>query len=97
MIVEGAKDPNSTGYVHGFHGDGYLASAILYAVCFVCDFLTPSAIAFIGLKLSIVTGAVTFSMFLTTFYWLMEELLYSASVLWGAGNALISVALVGKI
>ncbi len=50
MIIENAKDPSSTGYVDDFEGDGYIASAVMYTVCFLVDFFTPSIIAFLGLK-----------------------------------------------
>ncbi len=50
VIIENAKDPLSTGYVDNFEGDGYIASAVMYTVCFLVDFFTPSIIAFLGLK-----------------------------------------------
>ncbi len=94
MIIENAKDPNSTGFVEDFNGDGYIASAILYGACVLCDFFTPTMIALLGLKASLVLSSLVFAGFVATFYALMVELLYAASAVWGVANALISVALV---
>ncbi len=50
VIIDNAKDRDSPGYVAGFNGDGFIASAISYTISFLTDFFTPSITAFLGLK-----------------------------------------------
>ena len=92
VIIENAMDENSTGYVNGFDGDGYISLSITYAVSCACDFLAPSAMAVLGLKMSMVLASTTYALFIATFYALMKELLYAGSAVMGMGNALIWVS-----
>ncbi len=85
-------DENSTGYVEDFDGDGYISLSIVYAVSCFCDFIAPSVMAVLGLKASMVAASTTYSIFIATFYVLMEELLYAGSAVMGMGNALIWVS-----
>ncbi len=95
MILESAQDPNSTGYVEGFEGDGYVSLSIVFAISFVCDFFTPTIVTFLGLKLALICGSSTVAVFIASFYFLNEGLLYAASAILGVGTAVIWVAQVG--
>ncbi len=90
--MENAKDPNSTGYEEDFDGDGYIASALVNGVAMVFDFVTPAVIALLGLRLSLFLGWGSYAFFISTFYVLSTGLLYAASVVWGVGNAIVSVS-----
>ena len=48
MIFKSATDPNSGGFVDGFHGDGFTSNAIIYAVFAMASWLAPSAVAIKG-------------------------------------------------
>ena len=48
MIFKSATTPGSGGYIEGFHGDGYICAAVIYAVFSVASWLSPSAVAFKG-------------------------------------------------
>ena len=49
-ILYSAKEENSTGFVPGFTGDGYIANSVLYATFSVSNFLAPWVIQTIGPK-----------------------------------------------
>lgn len=72
-----------------FVGDGYTSLAIIYATLAVCNWLAPSAITFTGPRGAMLIGAVTYLFFIVTFLFPRTWLLYVASVLIGAGAAMI--------
>ena len=47
-VLFSAKVDNSTGYVPGFTGDGYIANSLLYATFSVSNFFAPWVIESIG-------------------------------------------------
>ena len=49
-ILYSAQQVNSTGYVPGFTGDGYIANSLLYATFSVSNFFAPWVIESIGPK-----------------------------------------------
>ena len=49
-ILYSAKEENSTGFVPGFTGDGYIANSVLYATFSVSNFFAPWVIESIGPK-----------------------------------------------
>ena len=49
-ILQSAQEVNSTGYVPGFTGDGYIANSLLYATFSVSNFFAPWVIQSIGPK-----------------------------------------------
>ena len=49
-ILQSALEVNSTGYVPGFTGDGYIANSLLYATFSVSNFFAPWVIQSIGPK-----------------------------------------------
>ncbi len=95
--MENAKDPNSTGYVEDFNGDGYVSLAIVYAVGFFVDFVSASIIAFLGTKLTLILGSSTYALFIASFYALRAEILYFGSALLGIGAAMTWVSQVINI
>ena len=91
-MLENARDEESSGYIDGFNGDGYISLCIVYGVAFFCDFFAASTIAALGLKNSLLLGSVTYSLFIASFYALKTELLYTASALLGMGATLTWVS-----
>ena len=51
MILDGAQDPDSAGYVEGFTGDGFISLAIIYAVSAVFNWFAPSVMVVLGTQL----------------------------------------------
>ena len=49
-ILYSAQQVNSTGYVSGFTGDGYIANSLLYATFSLSNFFAPWLIETIGPK-----------------------------------------------
>lgn len=72
-----------------FHGDAYVSLAIIYAVFATCNWLAPSYISVTGPRVAIVTGACCYVLFIASFFYPHDALLYCMSVLVGIGAALI--------
>ena len=49
-ILYSAQQVNSTGYVAGFTGDGYIANSLLYATFSLSNFFAPWVIEILGPK-----------------------------------------------
>uniref|UniRef100_A0A6A7FXZ9 UNC93-like protein MFSD11 n=1 Tax=Hirondellea gigas TaxID=1518452 RepID=A0A6A7FXZ9_9CRUS len=72
-----------------FTGSGYISLAVIYAVFATMNWFTPSILAYLGPKLTMIIGAITYSIFIASFLWPQTWLLYLVSVIVGAGAALI--------
>lgn len=72
-----------------FKGDGFYSLAIIYAVLAIMNWAAPSIISFIGPRLAMVIGAVTYMLFIMSFLIPLTWLLYVASVIIGMGAAII--------
>lgn len=75
-------DPN-------FTGEAYTSLAIIYAVFATCNWLAPSYISMTGPRIAILTGACCYVLFIGSFLWPQNVLLYAASCILGLGAALI--------
>ncbi|TRY62646.1 hypothetical protein TCAL_11960 [Tigriopus californicus] len=98
VILEGAKlnetdtgEPNDA-FVDGFTGDGFTSLAILYAVSAVCNWFAPSIMVVMGMKFTLFAGALMYTFFIATFFYLNNYLLYFGSAIIGLGAALIWTA-----
>ncbi|ROT84817.1 putative UNC93-like protein MFSD11 [Penaeus vannamei] len=72
-----------------FKGSGYISLAVIYAVFATFNWLAPSCLSFLGPKLTMIVGGVTYVIFIASFLWPQTWLLYLSSVLIGVGAALI--------
>ncbi|XP_042877916.1 UNC93-like protein MFSD11 isoform X2 [Penaeus japonicus] len=72
-----------------FKGSGYISLAVIYAVFASFNWLAPSCLSFLGPKLTMIVGSVTYIIFIASFLWPQTWLLYLSSVLIGVGAALI--------
>lgn len=72
-----------------FQGSGYTSLAVIYAVFATFNWLSPSVLALLGAKFTMIIGGVTYGLFIASFLWPQTWLLYTASILVGAGAALI--------
>jgi len=52
VIIDNAQDKDSDGYVEDFNGDGYISSGIIYGVSAVFNWMAPSVMVLLGLKVS---------------------------------------------
>lgn len=77
-----AEDPN-------FSGSGYISLAVIYAVFASFNWLAPSCLSYLGPKLTMIAGGITYIIFVAGFLWPQTVILYLTSVLVGAGAALI--------
>ena len=51
LIFKSATTPDSGGYIEGFSGNGFICSAVIYAVFSVASWFSPSVVAFKGNKM----------------------------------------------
>ena len=51
LIFKSATTPGSGGFIHGFSGNGFICSAVIYAVFAVASWFSPSVVAFKGMIL----------------------------------------------
>ncbi|KAF2360769.1 Ion channel regulatory protein UNC-93 [Trinorchestia longiramus] len=72
-----------------FTGSGYVSLAIIYAVFATMNWFAPSILSFMGPKLTMFCGAITYTLFIASFLWPQTWLLYLVSVVVGVGAALI--------
>ncbi|XP_033336818.2 UNC93-like protein MFSD11 [Megalopta genalis] len=83
-VLQSIKDED-----HSFTGDAYTSLSITYAVLAICNWLAPSYISITGPRIAILTGACCYILFLASFLWPQDVLLYIASCVLGLGAALI--------
>lgn len=72
-----------------FTGEAYTSLATIYGVFATCNWLAPSYISMTGPRVAILTGAVCYVIFIGSFLWPHNALLYGASAILGLGAALI--------
>ncbi|KYM84182.1 PREDICTED: UNC93-like protein MFSD11 [Atta cephalotes] len=72
-----------------FHGNAYVSLAIIYAVFATCNWLAPSYISVTGPRIAILTGACCYVLFIASFFWPHDALLYTMSAIVGIGAALM--------
>ncbi|KZC07230.1 UNC93-like protein MFSD11 [Dufourea novaeangliae] len=72
-----------------FTGEAYTSFAIIYAVFASCNWLAPSYISMTGPRVAILTGACCYVLFIGSFLYPHNALLYGASCILGLGAALI--------
>ena len=58
----------------------------------VFNWLAPSAISLLGLKMTMIIGASTYALFVAGFFLMFEEVLYTLSAVLGIGAAFIWTA-----
>ncbi len=97
VLIDNATNKNSSGYVEGFDGDGFVSLSIVYSVSCAVDLLAPSVVALAGMKATLVLASCAYPAFIATFYVLQDWLLYSGSAVVGVGNALYWVGQARKL
>ncbi|XP_059095962.1 UNC93-like protein MFSD11 [Tigriopus californicus] len=91
-LLQSAANPDSSGFVPGFHGSGYTSLAIIYAVFATANWVSPPVVAWLGSRLTMVVGALLYAVFIAQFYWPNDILLYGSSALIGLGAAILWTA-----
>ena len=64
-ILKCACNQNSSGYVEDFSGSGYTSLAIIYAILAFSNWFTPSLLALIGPKVSLIIGGLAYVFFIS--------------------------------
>jgi len=75
-----------------FNGSGYISLAVVYAVFALANWIAPSILLFLGPKITMFLGAVTYVLFVASFLWPQTWLLYLMSSIVGLGAAIIWTA-----
>eukprot|EP00095_Tigriopus_kingsejongensis_P001318 snap_masked-scaffold249_size238305-processed-gene-0.10 protein:Tk01318 transcript:snap_masked-scaffold249_size238305-processed-gene-0.10-mRNA-1 annotation:"unc93-like protein mfsd11" len=91
-ILKSAINPDSPGYVPGFHGSGYTSLAIIYTAFSLANWGAPPVVALLGSRATMVVGTIFYALFIAQFYYPNDILLYGSSVLIGLGAAVLWTA-----
>jgi len=73
-------------------GNGYFSLCIIYAVSAFANWLAPSIVALLGVKRSLISGAVPYAVFVVSFIYPTAWVLYVMSALVGVGAAVLWTA-----
>jgi len=92
LVYESAMDPDSGGYVEGYHGNGLWSLATIYMVFTAANVLAPSIVAFCGPRVTLILGAITYAFFTAQLLVLQTETLYFAAVVVGIGSGMLWTA-----
>ena len=88
-VLFSAKQLNSTSYVEGFHGDGYISNSLVYASFAISNFFAPWVIAKIGPKYSMFLGGLGYTAYAAQMLYLSDTLLYTCALFNGVGASLL--------
>jgi len=92
MIFKSATDKKSGGYVDGFHGDGFISSAVIYAVFSIASWLAPSAVAIKGPRFAMIIAGVLYAQYIAQLLYPNTYLLYISAAIIGMGAPVIWTA-----
>lgn len=82
LIFNSATTEGSGGFIPGFEGNGFIASAVIYGVFSFASWLAPSAVAWKGPKVAMIIAGVLYAQYLAQLLYPNTYLLYvSAAVL----------------
>ncbi|XP_019870877.2 UNC93-like protein MFSD11 [Aethina tumida] len=82
VILESVEEENPD-----FDVDGYICLCILFSSFSISNWITPSIISLIGPRLCIAFGSMTFALYIASFFYPIEWVLYLMSFLMGVGAA----------
>lgn len=87
IVLEGVKveDPS-------FHGDGYISLSIMYAFYALSAWLSPSIIAVLQPKCSLIIASIFYVIYIAGFLFPHEWILYSNSVTSGIASTVLWTA-----
>jgi len=92
MIFKSATTPNSGGYVDGFKGDGFISSAVIYAVFSIASWLAPSMVAWRGPRVAMILAGVLYAQYIAQLLYPNTYLLYASAAVIGLGAPVIWTA-----
>merc|ERR1719430_1355206 len=92
MIFNSATTPGSGGYVEGFHGNGFIASAVIYSVFSLASWLAPSVVAFKGPRVAMFIAAILYVQYLGQLLYPNTYILYVSAGVLGLGAPIIWTA-----
>lgn len=92
MIFNSATNPDSGGYVPGFQGNGFIASAVIYGVFSIASWLAPSVVAFRGPRFAMVIAGILYAQYIAQLLYPNTYLLYASAAVIGLGAPVIWTA-----
>jgi len=92
MIFKSAITPGSGGYVEDFTGDGFISSAVIYAVFSLASWLAPSIVAWKGPRVAMILAGVLYAQYIAQLLYPNTYLLYTSAAIIGLGAPVIWTA-----
>jgi len=92
MIFKSATTEGSGGFVEGFEGNGFISSAIVYAVFSLASWVSPSIIACTGPRLAMFLAGILYIQYIAQLLHPNTYLLYLGSAVVGLGSPVLWTA-----
>merc|ERR1719319_74061 len=92
LIFNSATTEGSGGFIEGFRGNGFIASAVIYGVFSVASWLAPSVVAWKGPRVAMVGAGVLYAQYIAQLLYPNTYLLYLSAALIGLGAPVIWTA-----
>merc|ERR1719275_478513 len=64
LIFNSATNPDSGGFVPGFQGNGFIASAVIYGVFSIASWLPPSVVAWRGPRFAMFVAGLLYAQYI---------------------------------
>jgi len=92
LIFNSATNPDSGGFVPGFQGNGFIASAVIYGVFSIASWLAPSVVAWRGPRFAMFVAGLLYAQYIGQLLYPNTYMLYISAAIIGLGAPVIWTA-----
>jgi len=92
LIFNSATKEHSGGFVPGFQGNGFIASAVIYGVFSIASWLAPSIVAWKGPRFAMFVAGLLYAQYIAQLLYPNTYLLYISAAIIGLGAPVIWTA-----
>merc|ERR1719220_1320456 len=92
LIFNSATKEHSGGFVPGFQGNGFIASAVIYGVFSIASWLAPSVVAWKGPRFAMFVAGLLYAQYIAQLLYPNTYLLYVSAAIIGIGAPIIWTA-----
>merc|ERR1712004_317999 len=92
LIFNSATKEHSGGFVPGFQGNGFIASAVIYGVFSIASWLAPSVVAWKGPRFAMFVAGLLYAQYIAQLLYPNTYLLYISAAIIGLGAPVIWTA-----
>merc|ERR1719411_1436437 len=92
LIFNSATNKNSGGFVPGFSGNGFIASAVIYGVFSIASWMAPSVVAWKGPRFAMFVAGLLYAQYIAQLLYPNTYMLYISAAIIGLGAPVIWTA-----